>query len=231
MIAFGPRAGKWVRRIGSGYGYEGETPRSRGRWIVEMNGFTLHAGVEIRAQRRDELERLVRYMARGPIANDRITIRPDGRIEYSLKNRFSDGTTAILLDPVEFLEKISAIISPPRVNHLRYGGILAPASKLRSLVVPVPKKTDCERSRGTCHPDCGGQDQPRDRYLWSDLLKRVYGFDVKVCGWCQGTVYIVSAITQPDVIRKILVHIGADPDPPPRGRAARQKQLGFSEYD
>ena len=150
---------------------------------------------------------------------------------YSLKNRFTDGTTAILLDPIEFIEKISAIISPPRVNHLRYSGVLAPASKLRSRVVAAVKKADTGNSKPKCrHQDVTGQAR-RERYLWSELLKRVWAIDVKVCGFCQGEVYVVAPITVPEVIRKILVHVGTDPDPPPRKSSPRQKSLGFDDYD
>jgi hypothetical protein len=38
---------------------------------------------------------------------------------------WSDGTTAIDLSPLEFVEKLAAIVPPPRVNQVRYHGVLA----------------------------------------------------------------------------------------------------------
>src|SRR5262245_47483698 len=70
-IAFGERAGQQVRRIGSGFGYEGEVPTLTGPHCASVNGFSLHANTQIPAHRRDELERLIRYTARGAVSLDR----------------------------------------------------------------------------------------------------------------------------------------------------------------
>ena len=64
-IAFGERAGQKVRRIGSGFGYEGERPALTGTRCDSVHGFSLHANVSVPAHRRDQLERLIRYTARG----------------------------------------------------------------------------------------------------------------------------------------------------------------------
>jgi hypothetical protein len=42
-IAFGERVGQQVRRIGSGFGYEGEYPAHTGARCVSVNGFSLRA--------------------------------------------------------------------------------------------------------------------------------------------------------------------------------------------
>jgi hypothetical protein len=66
-IAFGERAGQKVRRIGSGFGYEGDRPELKGPRCASVNGFSLHANTQIPAHRRDQLERLIRYTARGAV--------------------------------------------------------------------------------------------------------------------------------------------------------------------
>ena len=58
-IAFGERAGQKVRRIGSGFGYEGELPERTGPRCASVNGFSLHANTQVPAHRRDQLERSV----------------------------------------------------------------------------------------------------------------------------------------------------------------------------
>src|SRR5262249_39469322 len=52
-IAFGERAGQKVRRIGAGFGYEGESPALTGPRCASVNGFSLHANTQIPAHRRD----------------------------------------------------------------------------------------------------------------------------------------------------------------------------------
>jgi hypothetical protein len=59
-IAFGEQAGQHVRRIGPGFGYEGERPALTGPRCTRVHGFSLHANTEIPAHRRDQLERLIR---------------------------------------------------------------------------------------------------------------------------------------------------------------------------
>jgi hypothetical protein len=67
-IAFGERAGEKVRRIGSGFGYDGERPELKGPRCASVNSFSLHANTDIPAHRRDQLERLIRYTGRRRLA-------------------------------------------------------------------------------------------------------------------------------------------------------------------
>jgi len=50
-IACGERAGQYVRRIGSGFGSEGDVPRLTGPRCASVNGFSLHANTAIPAHR------------------------------------------------------------------------------------------------------------------------------------------------------------------------------------
>jgi hypothetical protein len=77
-IAFGERAGQRVRRIGSGFGDEGEHPTLTGTRCASVNGFSLHANTHLPAHRRDELERLLRYTARGALSLERLEQGSDG---------------------------------------------------------------------------------------------------------------------------------------------------------
>jgi hypothetical protein len=49
------------------------------RRSARLEGFSLHADVAVRAGRRDQLERLVRYLVRPPLALDRLTESTGGR--------------------------------------------------------------------------------------------------------------------------------------------------------
>ena len=61
-----------------------------------------------------------------PLAQERVRLRADGRVLVQLKTVWRDGTSHFLFDPIEFLEKLAAIIPRPAVNLLLYHGLLAP---------------------------------------------------------------------------------------------------------
>ena len=66
------------------------------------------------------------------------------------------------------------------------------------------------------------------RWSWARLLKRVFALDMARCPWCQrGALRIIAAITQGEVIRKILCHLKLAADPPPMA-PARVRQEAFS---
>lgn len=53
----------------------------------------------------------------------------------SLPHRWSDGTTHVLFEPTEFLERLAVITPRPRVNLVLYYGVLAPRADWRAEVV------------------------------------------------------------------------------------------------
>jgi hypothetical protein len=106
-----------------------------GKHSIALHGFNLHAAVAIPADDDVARERVVRYCARPPFALDRFELLPDGRIAYRIKQPRRDATHRIL-EPIELLARIAALIPPPRHPSVRYHGVLAPSSKLRASIVP-----------------------------------------------------------------------------------------------
>lgn len=76
-------------------------------------GLSLHADVAVPARDRKRLERFARYVARPPLAAERLTKLDDGRLGYRLKHRWRDGTRHIVLEPVALLERLAVCILPP----------------------------------------------------------------------------------------------------------------------
>ena len=87
------------------------------------------------AHERDNLERLCRYVARGPIALDRLFMDGDGLVVNELKRPFSNGTTHVLFEPLDFMARLAALVPRPRVHLVRYHGLFAPNAKHRHRVV------------------------------------------------------------------------------------------------
>ena len=218
-IAFGERAGQQVRRIGAGFGHEGETPTLTGPRCASVQGFSLHANTQVPAHRRDQLERLIRYTARGAVSLEHLTQDANGDLVYTFTHPWSDGTTGIRLSPLELLEKLAALVPLPRVHLVRYGGCLAPHSHLRGAIIPTPRQQGMEDEE----PDTASP-----RWSWARLLKRVFSFAMARCPWCQqGALRIIAAITQGEVIRKLLQHLKLAVDPPPIA-PARVRQEAFA---
>ncbi|MEK6716397.1 MAG: transposase, partial [candidate division NC10 bacterium] len=106
------------------------------------DGFNLEAGRCLRAGDRAGLEKLCRYVLRPPFAQERIERLPDGRVMYRFRRPWPDGSTHIVLEPVEFLGKLAALVPPPRSHLVRYHGILAPHARRRGVVTPRPTRVD-----------------------------------------------------------------------------------------
>ncbi len=108
---------------------------------VERHGFNVHAGVRIAAGDDLGRERLCRYGARPPLSLERLRRLPGGRVGYRLKyvDRGRRGKHRVMT-AMEFMARLAAIIAPPRYPLLRYGGVLAPRSGWRKLVIPRPRE-------------------------------------------------------------------------------------------
>jgi len=220
-MAFGERAGQHVRRIGSGFGHEGEHPALTGPRCARVHGFSLHANTAIPAHRRDQLERLMRYTGRGAVSLERLEQDTPGDLLYPFTHPWSDGTTGIRLSPLELLEKLAALVPLPRVHLVRYAGCLAPHSTLRAAIIPTRRQQGVdgeETTTGTPY------------WSWARLLGRVFGLDMRTCPFCRrGTLRIIAVITQEAVITRILRHLQLASVPPPIAPArARQELFTFA---
>jgi hypothetical protein len=196
-----------VRRIGAGFGSEGEAPRLTGPRCASVQGFSLHAHTQIPAHRRDLLEQRIRYTARGAVALERLQEDTNGDLVYTFTHPWSDGTTGIRLSPLELLEKLAALVPLPHVHLVRYGGCLAPHSHLRESIIPTPRQQGID-----------GEETPRGTpyWTWARLLKRVFALEMGTCPLCQhGVLRLIAVITQGEVISKILRHLKRSADPPP----------------
>jgi hypothetical protein len=67
---------------------------------------------------------------------------------------------------------------------------------------------------------------PRN-YSWSELMKRVFGFDVLQCDRCGGRMRILCAINPPDAIKKILDCHGLPSRPTPISAAVLERPYDY----
>ncbi len=282
-IATGPEAGDPWRRLGDRVeptGQEEEDGVEPGAGVpprcVRHGGMSLHADVAVPEHDRRRLERLCRYVARPPLALDRLEELPDRRLSYRLKTPWRDGTTHVVMERRELLERLAPLIPPPRAHQVRYHGILAPCASGRDRVVPGRETNGLVRQPVKDEPSClatqptsriigpgqglavhPAQDAgvvplppstvlgpasieagpaaadtraalpafappPPNRMAWADLLQRVFEVDALRCPQCGGRMRILSAITEPDVARRILDSLDMPSRAPPLGAVRRQ---------
>jgi len=91
---------------------------------------------------------------------------------------YKDGTTHLIMTPQEFLQKLAALVPRPRLNLIRYHGVLAPNAKLRSQVVP---KTIDENPTEVSIDDEFQLGKLKQYIAWARLLKRVFNIDIETC--------------------------------------------------
>jgi hypothetical protein len=216
--------GRGARRVGTEPDPEPDPPTARcpGKLAAALEGFSLHAGVRIGLVARDRLEKLCRYVARPPLVAECLTRTRDGLVMYKLKKKWRDGSTHVVLTPLAFIQRLCALVPRPRIPLVTYHGVLAPAATWRAEIVPSTPERQREQHQPRSAPTpAAPSDASRVRksprrpwHPWAELMRRVYQVDVLRCPWCFGKRKLLTFLTNPAVIRKILAWLHLPMDPP-----------------
>ena len=149
-------------------------------------GWSVDASVTIPAWERHGLERLVRYCARPALSQERLGRVNDDMLVYSLKKPTIDGRTELYLTPLDLLDRLAKLVTPPRVHKHRYCGVLAPNAKLRRAVIETAGPAgatlqvlqDAQQKmgleEGLTEPVSGDRFRKTAARCWAMLLARVY---------------------------------------------------------
>lgn len=197
-VAFGPRAGQKVFTLQTVPPRE-EEPR---KGVAQYAGFSLHAGIGVEADQREKRERLARYVSRPPVSVERLSLTAQGQVRYRLKTPYRDGTTHIVLEPLDFLARLAALVPPPRRHLTRFHGVFAPHAALRAAITPAGRGPGARGRPATV--EC-----PTAKHVamsWARRLKRVFGIDIEQCARCGGRLTVIASIEDPELITRILAH-------------------------
>ena len=171
----------------------------KGKKCAYNEGFSLHANVKILKNQRSSLEKLCRYISRGAVAKERISLGIDGNIILKLKTSYNDGTTHLEFTPEQFINRLITLIPPPRQNFIRYYGVFGARHKNRSEITKKPKNNKNKSNKKKTY-----------RTPWAELLKRVFKYEVMYCDHCGTKLYLASTITSYSVCKKILNYLKID---------------------
>ena len=142
---------------------------------------------------------------------------------YRLEHSFRDGTTHVVLDPIDFMRhirvphpfgaasgcanrqscrfgiaRLAALVPRPRAHLTRYHGVFAPSCKHRHRIIPIP-----------AHQSAREPPSRRAPMSWMQRLKRVFHIDIEHCGMCGGPLRVIACIETPELIEKTLTHLAA----------------------
>ncbi len=127
-----------------------------------------------------------------------------------LKTPWRDGTTHLEMSPLEFMQRLAALVLRPKLHLIRFHGVLAPNAKQRAMVVPqVLEPSAREAKPAECEASCVHHRPVR--LSWARLLKRVFELDLEHCANRGGELKIIAAILEQPVMEKILTHLGLQP--------------------
>jgi hypothetical protein len=224
-----------------------DSPDHAGGWSVD-------ASVTIPDWDRHGLERLVRYCARPPLAQERLGRLNDELLVYRLRKPTIDGRTELILTPLELLDRLAYLVTPPRIHKHRYYGVLAPNANLRRAVTAsagpagatlqileeARQKMGLPEAEDTdSRPLSADAGEPRSAAghlaarCWALLLARIYECLPLLCPRCGQPMRIIAFILDPPIITRILTHVGEPVTPPVvlPARAPPQVELGFEPSD
>lgn len=186
--------------------------RTRLLLLWRHSGFSVHTSVTVPPDDRDGLERLARYLLRPPVSLDRLRVDDHAQaIAYAARSKLGlqARTAATPVGPTEFLARVVMHIPEPRRHVIRYYGAY-------SSVVRARRRREATVTAGAPRGEASAApvpDPPTDRKLRvsrrrrAALIRRIYEVDPLVCPRCAGPMRIISFITEPEVIHRILTHL------------------------
>jgi hypothetical protein len=163
------------------------------------------------------------------------------------------------LSPLEFLDRVASLVTPPRLHKHRYCGVLAPNARLRRAVVAtagptgatvqlleeacarmglsqVGEPTSPEVAATGADRDSNSGAEPTPAFRrglsrsWAVLLARIYEYLPLLCPHCHSPMRIVAFVQEPHSIERILRHLG-EPVQAPELLPARAPPQRELEFD
>ena len=187
-------------------------------------GFSVYAGPPVQAAAIASLESQARYITRPVLAMDALEKLDDGSLVLETPPDPKSGATSIALDPLEWIHRITSHIPDPGRHCQRFYG----AYSNRGQISVAPAEDNKAASPSANHGEQNISDCSREaRSTWARLIKKIFEADPLLCP-CGGRMRIVSFITDPRVVDRILRHSKSgrcktrdpfEPRPPPGASA------------
>ncbi len=217
VVATGPRRGCRVLRVRGGAA--DVDAFVMGRLCARVEGYNLQAATRIAANDRDGLERMGRYLARPPIATDRLS-----QLRTGVSSCSSSGPGAMARPHFDSPRTSSSSGSSrsclghaPIWRDIMVSSL--PPSRPGPKIVPSGSDESLRGERPAAPPGAEAPTRP-GRFPWASLIWRVFLEDILACTRCSGRLTIVAAVTSRAGVMRILEYLGL-PTEAPAFHAAR----------
>ena len=171
------------------------------------SGFSVHS--KVRAETRQEAERVGKYMIRPLLSLERLSFdEREGKVCY----KYGEGAEEVeRMDYLEFIARVTSHIPNKGQVTVRYLGLYANAHRGK-----VRKREAGEYKLMLSEQEC-----PRiPRRGWAEMIRKVYEVNPLTCPQCQGEMRIIAFLTDYGVVDRIINHLKltfvADKPPPPQ---------------
>ena len=103
QIALGKYKGQKALTLGSISNLKSQKEKNK-LFLAKYSGFSLHAGISCKSHERKKREHICRYISRPSLSEERLSVSNNGQVIYKLKTAYKNGTTHIVLSPLDFLK-------------------------------------------------------------------------------------------------------------------------------
>ncbi len=223
---------------------EGKIDDARVKMIMgwrHMSGFSVHNAVRVSRNDEDGKEALAQYIARNPFSEEKLTYKQEtGMVIYrSAMTHGKNKRNFLILTAEEFIAAITQHIPEKSFQMVRYYGWYSNRARGEQLKTAQPATTlDQTAVAEKIEVLDVSSYQPRriPSKTWRDCIKKIWEVDPLECPRCHAEMKIISFITQsqPDVIRRILTHLGLWEEqtrPPPSNGQPPVESITFAPFD
>lgn len=187
------------------------------------SGFSVHNAITVLPEQPDAVERLARYLRHAPVSLQRLRFDEDeAQVVYEAKrSRRRAGET---FDPLDFLARILMHIPEPRLHEVRYNGAYSAVARAQKRKAAETQDAALPSANGVAQCDLpSAAERQRLRRQWAQMIRRIFEVDPLTCKNCGQQMRVISFITDPPVIRKILDHLANEAND-----AARDPPIGLA---
>lgn len=177
------------------------------------SGFSVHNSASVRPEDAGSTERLVRYLMRAPVSQERMEIELDlSEVRLRPKAGADDGPEEGFerLDPDEVVARIIAQVPEPRKHLVHYYGHYANAARAKRAqqgAMGQASETATASAKGSVASEPDSAQRKAARKRWANLIRHIYEADPLVCPRCGAVMKIIAFITERQVIRAILASV------------------------
>ena len=99
-------------------------------FLSKNSGFSLHGGVSCKSHERKKREHICRYISRPSLSEERLSVNAHGQVIYKLKKTYQNGTTHIVLSPLDFLSRLMRTYSPTKSSSYKISWSVCPSFQI-----------------------------------------------------------------------------------------------------